>query len=512
MFRRTVTATILIGGLTTGCTIQPEPLSEAENLARVVELKNTLADKWAPDSGEVDLFVAVEQALTRNFEIVAARQALDLQRATLDDVILGHLPRGHLTGRVTKRSNPDSSANSTTASDLKRRLGSAEATWSVLSFGQAYLRSKQQANNVLVKHEESRRTANEIVVRAVETYLHAEMAQQLLPDVKGFLADLDKYELRAENYATKQLIDPVDVLVFRIRLVNLKKTLRLLREELTQRRILLATLIGSRKTSLRIKSSGGAVPKVVLSDISLEDLENAALLHRPELHISAYRKRNAALGVKSTYLSLIPDISAAVGANFDSNSILLNNSYTRFDLSATYNLLNLLRFPARLQVSKANLTQEELRELIFAVSVVEQVRLAYADWKRLRRVWKTERQNAGLWRDVRKIRSDRTVFEPLDKLRLIETQASAMSAQVDLAKAQTQYFVGMLRLIQSIGINLYPAEALTAGLDPLGRQLRAHWKMIPRMIESRRQAAGSWRRRSWPAIPVMVLRLRGLPS
>ncbi len=461
-----------------GCIVTPEPLSKSEQISRVEDLQERFAEKWHPVAGKIDLFAVINRALTRNFEIAVARHELNLQRTTLGDVLLGHLPTVRISGRKTERSNPDTSSNSTTASDLKRKLVSAESTWSVLSFGQAYLRSRQQANNLVAKQEDQRRVANSIVVRSVETYLYAEMAQRLLPQVEGFLGTLSNHEERADGLAKDRLVDPVDILVFRTRLVNLKKALRRLREELNLRRIALATLIGSRKVSFGIKSSTGKIPKLELSGLTLEDLENAALLRRPELRISAYRKRNAALDVRLTYASLIPDISLLLGANYDSNSILLNNSHTRYELSATYSLLNLLRFPGRLQISQTKLSEESVRELVVAVSVIEQVRLAYAEWKRLRRTWKMERKGAELWQKIRKIRTERWAFKPLEELRLVETRASAISAQVDLAQAKAEFVIGKLRLIQSIGIDLYPMKSLELGDNVSRRQIRDHWKNI----------------------------------
>ncbi len=119
--------------------------------------------------------------------------------------------------------------------------------------------SQKHANSILISDEERRHIANEIIMKSACAFLNAEMAQQQQPRVVNFLNKIDDYIAKAKEISDQRLADPVDTLVLRTRLVNLKNVLRRLLDELKKHRIRLAALVGLPNTAITLTNSNAVI-------------------------------------------------------------------------------------------------------------------------------------------------------------------------------------------------------------------------------------------------------------
>lgn len=480
-----------------GCAIKPVPLTTDEVHSRVENDRTILIKDQEPLQGPVDLYEAMARALKYNLNARVELMHKMLAQTQLDLSHYAMLPRLAANAGFDGRNNfPGGVAQSLLTgrqvlepfTSTERNIFSADLSlsWNVLDFGLSYIRAKQAADDVLIADEERRRVANRVMQDVRIAYWRAVSAERILPSLKL----LDEWVARALEQAQavqdERLNAPLVPLQYKLDLLNTQRYIQQLFRELNTAKLQLAALINlppgqERDLALLVPEREA---NVLTLPPDLAALEDRALLARPELRMIDYRRRINAREAKAAILEMLPSLNLQVGGNYSSNTFLFNNHWAAYAARTSWNLLSLLRYPARAKTIEAQDKVLHTQNLALTMTVISQVHVGVAQVAHA----KKEASTAALYYDTQsKIaeqtriawRTSRTSEQAMLRERVAQVAAQLRYDVVE-AEAQTAW----ASLLAAIGEDVLPHDLeKEQSLSDLALQLRIRWTKSREMFK-----------------------------
>lgn len=384
----------LLSGLA-GCSVTPQPLTQAELALMADTAMAGVTTGQEPVTRNISLYEAMARALKYNLDHrveLMARDVADMKlNAARHDMLPALVANSHYAGRdhdphsFSESLSGVRSFEPSTSRDHHTLSKDLSFSWNILDFGLSYVRARQAADQALIATEQKRKVINRIIEDVRTAYWRAVSADRLL---EGFR----KLERRVENalansraLAGSGHTSPAAALTFQRELVDIKRSIRKFEGDLRTSRIQLAALMNLEPGA----SYGLVVPERRISALEISipphEMVRLALENRPELRENAYKARINAMEAEAAILELLPGIQLYAGANFDSNSFLLENNWVAWGAKASWNLMRLFQYPARKGVieSESRLLRE--RELALAMAMMTQVEVARFRYHHARR-------------------------------------------------------------------------------------------------------------------------------
>lgn len=472
-----------------GCAVKPIPLTDEEVQSRVREDQALLTNEQEPLAGPVDLYEAMARALKYNLDARVELMHKMLAQTQLDLSHYAMLPRLAANAGFDGRNNfPGGLAQSLLSgrqvlepfTSAERNIFSADLSlsWNVLDFGLSYIRAKQAADDVLIADEERRRVANRIMQDVRSAYWRAVSAERVLPSLK-LLDEWVKNALeKAQAVQDERLNSPLVPLQYKLDLLNTQRYIQQLYRELNIAKLQLAALInlppGQEKDLVLLVPEREAKTIDLPSDMTV--LEDRALVARPELRMIDYRRRINAREAKAAVLEMLPSLNLQVGGNYSSNSFLFNNHWAAYAARTSWNLLSLLRYPARAKTIEAQDRVLHTQNLALTMAVMSQVHVSVAQVAHA----KKEVSTAALYYDTQSQiaeqtrvawRTARTSEQAMLRERVAQVAAQLRYDAVE-AEAQTAWAA----LLAAVGEDVLPNDLTQEqGLSDLALQLRVRW-------------------------------------
>jgi outer membrane protein TolC len=467
------------------CAVQPVALPDAEHVARARAdyLKLFSAQEALP--GPLTLSDAMARAVHYNmdYRVLLMDQAVAMGQQDLANFDL--LPRLTASAGYTERSNdsfgfgfgPDGriSANPTASQERARNTASIGFAWNALDFGLSYVRAQQLADQALITEEKRRKALQNLIQDVRVAWWRAQTAQRLLPELDALLGEIDQAASRAMLIETRRLLPPLQIVAYRRSLLDLEQQLSLRRQEMVLAKAELGALLnlppGTEFTLVAVEDEQMSAPELRASVAALEAL---AVENRPELREEAYRSRLTDLEWRKQLLSLLPNLSLDLSANYDSNRYLVNNQWAGVGLNAAFGLLRVFSLPAARRAHEAQGAADEARRLAVAAAVLAQTRVAAVRYELLTheyRVWDAAARDDG--RIVQYLRAAHQ--SGIDtELELIRARARHVVSKVnrDFMYASVQGAIG--RLYNSVGLDTLPRELQDRSPAVLARALHEH--------------------------------------
>lgn len=375
--------------LAAGCTVTPKPLESAQidataerNFARVD------ADQ-EPVTAPIDLYEAMARALKYNldYKVEMMNEALKVRELDLSryDMLpqlvanAGYAGRNNFSGAsslslLTRRQSLEPS----TSSEKNVFTGDLTLSWDVLDFGLSYVRAQQKADEVLIAEEQRRKVSNRIIEDVRTAYWRAVSAERLLNKLQTLEDSVGTTLENSERLAERRMSAPLTALTYQRELVDIQAQVRRLQRELVVSKAQLAALMNLKpgtEFSLVLPDRAEPMPPM---NYTGEDMMMVALRNRPELREVSYRQRINAKELDAALLSALPSFRGLVGANVDSNDFLYNNDWFQWGARASWNVLNLFRYPAQKKAVGAQDALLQQRELALTMAVITQVHVARA--------------------------------------------------------------------------------------------------------------------------------------
>ena len=472
------------------CAIAPVPLTNDEVKLRVQEDRAALTQDQEPVSGPIDLYEAMARALKYNLDARVELMRKMLAQTQLDLSHYAMLPRLAANAGFDGRSNftggsaaPLPSATGTfltpfTSSDKNVFSADLSLSWNVLDFGLSYIRAKQAADDVLIAEEERRRVANRVMQDVRAAYWQAVSAERILPSLK-MLDEWVKSALdKAQAVQKERLSSPLVPLQYKLELLNAQRFIQQLFRQLSTAKLQLAALMnlppGQEGKMVLMVPDREAKTLNLPPDMTV--LETRALEARPELRMIDYRRRINAKETKAAILEMLPSIYLLVGGNYNSNSFLFNNHWGAYAARASWNLLSLLRYPARAKTIEAQDKVLRTQNLAMSMAIMSQVHVSVAQVA----LAKKETATASLYHATQSQITEQTrlawLSARLSEQAVLRERVNQVAAQLRYDAVEADLQTAWASLLAAVGEDVLPTDLKQEqSVSDLALELRTRW-------------------------------------
>ena len=439
-------APLAVAVVLAGCSVAPKPFTVEELDA---QMRSDRLNMFAPLPSAVrglTLEQATEMALENNYELrlkmleqAIANDQLELTRYDMLPELVAAAGYDYRTPQDFSRSINESgvvSSEATSSSEKDSITGNLTLAWNVLDFGVSYYQAQQTADQTLIAEQRRRKIVHNLVQEVRAKYWNAVGAQYLQAKVAPLLADAQDALEKSQQVEAERLLNPLDTLRYRKELIELVRQLEGLNNELGQARPELAIMLGlSPSTELEL-----AIPKdfeLLKPELkyTLEEMEDIALSHRPELIEASYQTRISALETRKAMVRLLPGLEVSLGHHYDSNTYLVDNDWTQGGVRISWNLFNLLRGRDDIDFAEAQEELVEAQRMALNMAVLSQVHVSWLEYRNLAREYERSSELATIGGEIHSRMLARQSTSAQSRLDSIKTASSALAEELRMFRA-----------------------------------------------------------------------------
>lgn len=490
------------------CSIKPEPVSLEQQLADTVADQRVMFDNQEPVTRPISLDEAMARAVKYNLQ-----QRLGLMQRALEDNMLevtqlnmlpqlaasaGWRGRDNVAGSSSQSvTTGEQSLEPSTSTDRSSRDAQLRLSWNVLDFGVSYFSAKAQANKALAAEEARRKVVADIVQQVREAYWQAASAERLRPELQTALGDARAALAQARQTEKQRLMAPVESLRYQKTLLEMIRQLEVVDGELSIAKARLAGLMNlppATQYSLVLPDESGYTKPSL--NYSLADLETTSMVKRPEIRTETYQARNAVLETRSAMLKLLPGVSLFAGANYDSNSYLVNDQWADTGMQISWNLFNVLAYPAVKKAGETRLQVAELRRQAMRMAVLTQVNVAWREYQRSSQVFESSNELQQLQRGILRQSESAYASQAQSRLERVRTATETILTTRTRDRSFAEMQVAYGAVYQAAGLDPLPERIAGASIIQLSQAIASNAVRLS-------QGQG--------AIPAGIASVQGLP-
>ena len=487
----------LVTVLLAACSVTPVPLSDSEHQQRVTaDIDNLYVGQEAVEA-PVSLHEAIARAIKYNMD-----QRLKVMEASLANQMfavskLDMLPsvgfQGGYKGRnndsITRSKNlttGEQSVDASTSLDRERQVADLGITWNVLDFGVSYYRAQQQADRWLIAQERRRKVIHNIIQEVRSSYWRALSAEKVTKDLEPLMAKVEMALEQAREVERKRLKPPIESLTYQSRLLAILQQLHEIRQNVMAAKNQLSSLMNlpAGTEYVLVDEMMEDIPEI---DISVKELEQQALVLRPELREEGYNHRISSFEVKKTMASLMPSLQFGTSYNYDSNSYNQNSNWVEFSALITGDLMDLFTLSGRLDLANAQGEVVEVRRMALSMAVMTQVHISLMQFQQSVNAFETASDIDEVEHKLFQHMKASTSTNISNEQDLIESELKAILARLKKGDSYAN-------LQRSYG-NVY----LSVGIDPISQFVSD--ETLDALTEALREGENNWR--NWQPVPLM---------
>ncbi len=466
-----------------GCIVLPETISNADRQQRVETDLLAIYGSQEPINGRIDFAEAVARALKYNVDKKLQEFEAQISRRAVKSATLDMLPdivsNAGYSGRDSYRAsssrdlvNNTNSIGASTSEDKKKSTAGLTFSWNILDFGVSYYRAKQNADKFLIATERRVKVSQNIIMDVRDAYWQAVAADQVLPQVNTMIERINAATRKSDTAIESGLAAPLTELKYQRSLLTLMGDLVEVRRNLASSKAKLASLMNLKPGTQFQISGGGDKLRVPRITGNINSLRIAALTNRPELREEDYNGRIAKLDTTIQKLKLLPGIDLAAGANFDSNSFLLDNGWNQASVAISLNLIELVRGPRLIRLAQEKQELVEVRRQAMSMAILAQLHLALQRLALSSDLFKVTARTKQVDRRISKVLRDQSGALAAAEVDLLEAEANRVTSLVRYYAAYAQVQNAYGRVLNSLGSHRFPYEAHEYDLKDLTRALR----------------------------------------
>lgn len=381
-------STLAVAGVLLTACVTPKPIQKQDRVARASSDRQTMFAAQEPIDHDITLYEAMARAVKYNLdyrlklmESIVANSALDISRFDMLPSLVADAGYSSRSNDMIIKSRTGVTDGST-SSDRERGTAKLQLAWNVLDFGVSYVSAKQNADRYLIAVERQRKMIQNIVRDVRYAYWRAVGAQSLLTELPPLMHEINAALITSKRMHKAQIKAPQEALQYQKTLLELVQQLMNLQRDMGRARAELAGLMNvSPNTPYRLVKPERGQHVFLAMPHDLRVLEDMALEQRPELREEDYRDRISSNEIRKARLRLLPGIELSSSYNYDSNSFLVNNTWTQVGTQLTWNVLNLFTANGRIQHAYNNYELEKLRRMALSMAILTQVDVSAMRYK-----------------------------------------------------------------------------------------------------------------------------------
>lgn len=473
--------------LLSACAVTPEPFTPSEFQAAAQADRKAMFEGQQALTKPLTLEDALARVLKYNLDKRAKMMEETLALGQLDLSRFDLLPKIAANAGYTGRSEANatrsrdyytqttsSSSNPTYSADRDAITADLGLTWNILDFGASYYSAKQNADRALIAAERRRKSVANLAQEVRFSFWRAAAAQALKDKVVAVITLAENALVDAEKVEAERLRNPTESLRIQKTLLESIRQLEAIDQELASAKAELAALINVAPGSdFRLAvPAAGAMPIPEWS-VPLETMEEQALANNPDVREQDYQGRITADETRKEILKLLPGINFSFSRQYDHNSFLMENRWYEAGAKLSWNLLNLLSAPDRLDHADKTEQVATAKRLALRMAVLAQVhvvshqfRSAARQYERADKLWKVETRLAAASDNQQ--RGGTT-----NEIERVATETSAIAAELRRYQTYAQMQSAYGKLQATIGTDPLPREVASHDLEPLSESLAA---------------------------------------
>jgi outer membrane protein TolC len=483
---KTSVSLLFISGLT-ACAVNPEPVT-ADIVSNFVADKSARLTEGQERIGRsIDMYEAMARGIKYNLDarVAAFEESLRIEESKLSSMDM--LPRLVANGASTSRDSISSSSSRSilsgreslepsTSQDRNSVTGDLTFSYNILDFGLSYLRANQAADKALIAEENRRKVANRIIEDVRTAYWRAIAAQKLASRIPAMEARIRQVQKANSALRAAGQTSPVSALTFEREVIDLQREMRRMETELGSAKIQLASLMNiDPGTSFALVQPRRDRTRLAVPGTGPQMVQ-AALNNRAEIREMIYQKRINDTEAKAALLELLPGIQAFVGANVDQNSFLTKGNWIGWGARASWNLINLIRYPQKAEVIASQDKLLDQKAMAAVMSVMTQVYVSRARFYHTGNELSVANSYEGVQAQLlNQVRAESSAGKVSDQTVLREQMNQLIgSVRADLAYANWQN--AYASVYASIGVDPYASVVSpNSSVSEVSQQIRSSW-------------------------------------
>lgn len=423
---------------------------------------------------EIETPLRVEDAVAR-----ALRYNLDTRVAAFEELIaaddvtlemLNTLPSVTAKMQRVGRNNPGGSSSfslltntqslqPSISSDQYRTVQQLNVEWNLLDAGINVGRAFTASDKVLIAQERRRKIYHDVVQDTYSAYWRVAAAQEALPKLADLLGRSEGHLQTIDQQVAQGLVPLADAQNARAKFLESRKQLMSMQQGLELAETELKTLINfplDKPITLDVGEGDWlALHNVPEITASLPDLEDLALMNRPEIREEILNKRISLRDIRLSILQTLPGAELIFTGNRDSNSFLSYKSWVDGIVGLTYAINKIITAPARYGRAKNVDELADRRREALVAAILTQVHVVKARHESLRTLYGEITAIDKNAHDALKRARDMKDVGLLSKASLLSAEIDAGIANINRMMAQTELQDSYARFISTIGIDVW---------------------------------------------------------
>jgi outer membrane protein, multidrug efflux system len=477
---RRLMGAVLVSACVGGCAFVPHPLTDAE---RSAEASQDMADVFSAQEPLVHA-LTLEEAFARamTYNLDERVKWMERQVAARDFEIskFDMLPKVIATAGASTRDNVLASSSvsvltntqtlePSTSTDRDLKFADLTTSWNILDFWVSYYNSKQQADRVLVAEEQRRRVLQALFQDVRRAFWRAASAQRLNSDVRETIREAQN-ALEASRKG-EALRAPIDALRYQKALLDALRDLEFVQQQLAVSKTELAALINLPPGT----NYSVAVPRSLKIEgvkLPVRQMEEVALVRNPDIREASYQVRISADETRKMLARNLPGINFSYGPNYDSNSFLVNNTWTGGAVRLSANLISILSIPE--QLKRGNLAEDTAitRRQALSMATLAKLHIAYQQYLAATKEYRWADQLASVDRRLYQQISNRTETDAQSELERVSARVSAVQSDLRRYRSYAEAQAALGRLYDAVGIDPVPDELASLDIVTLSSAIR----------------------------------------
>jgi outer membrane protein TolC len=494
---RSLMGAMLVSVCLGGCGFVPHPLIDAE---RTAEAHQDLADVFSaqePLRHALTLQEAFARAMTYNLDERVKLMERQVAERDFEISKFDMLPKVVATAGASTRDNDLASSSvsvithqqtlePSTSTDRDLKFADLTTSWNILDFWVSYYNSKQQADRVLVAEEQRRRVLQGLFQDVRRAFWRAAAAQRLGNDVRDAIREAQnslESSRKGEN-----LRAPIDALRYQKSLLDALRDLEFVQRQLAVSKIELAGLINlppgtdySVAVPRNLKIEGLKAP--------VRQMEELALVRNPDIREASYQVRISVDETHKTLARNLPGINFSYGPNYDSNSFLVNNTWTAGAVRLSGNLISVISIPE--QLKRGHLAEDTAvtRRQALSVATLAKLHVAYQQYLAAVKEYRFADQLASVDRRLYEQIANRTETDAQSELERVSARVSTVESDLKRYRSYAEAQAALGRLYDAVGIDPVPDTLASLDIVTLSEAIRrcaSDWdnKRLDRLSEA----------------------------
>ena len=329
---------------------------------------------------------------------------------------------------------------------------------------------------MLIAQERRRKVVNRIVEDVRTAYWRAVSAERLLRQLNGLESDIANALASSSRAYEQRKTPPLSALTYQRELLTIKEEIQDLQRELSVSKQQLAALMNidpGQSFELIIPDRERSL---VQFGMDSQAMINFALRNRPELREISYQQRINEKDATAALLDLLPNLRTYGGFNHDSNDFLFNNNWVGWGSRASWNLVEVFRYPARKKTVAAEEALLEQRALALTMAVITQVHVSRARFELAKRRVDTMRNYHTVQDKILDQINVGFNAKRVSRQTLIREKMNDIVAEAKYDIALADLHNAFANIYSSMGVDPFGVDVSTElSVDELAKRLKSYW-------------------------------------